>query len=163
MDMRSLIDLVAQTCVEPEIEVSFEEPTGRRPLIEEEVLDEKQNEILRKDTQSLSPDPGQKIISFVLDHYCDWTAFRRILWNFDGELPSMRFQIINRRSKNPTFILVGLPEEIDIAVRALQTEYDEWRQKFMDRQAKRQKSSQPGNTHEHVPAEDLNVRTTIAR
>lgn len=158
MDMRSLMDLIPQA--DPsEFEIDqAEEPRGRQSLLEdEEVLDET-NEILRRDNRSPQPDPGQKVVSFVLDaKVCRWADFRRVLKGMEGSHPSMRFQVLNRRSKNPTFFILGLPDDVDAAIQALQTEYDARRKEWMERHAK------PEAQPEAAPAPELAVSTVIDR
>jgi hypothetical protein len=157
MDMRSLMDLIPQA--DPsEFEIAQdEESRGRQSLLEDEVLDET-NEILRRDNASPQPDPGQKVVSFVLDaKVCRWADFRRVLKGMEGSHPSMRFQVLNRRSKNPTFFILGLPDDVDAAIQALQTEYDTKRKEYMERNAP--PAGEP--PVEVAPAPELAVSTVI--
>jgi hypothetical protein len=157
MDMRSIMDLIPQADPEEFESALVEEPRGRQSLLEDAVLDET-NEILRRDNRSPQPDPGQKVVSFVLDaKVCRWTDFRRVLWGMEGSHPSMRFQVLNRRSKNPTFFILGLPDDVDAAIQALQTEYDARREEYMARHAPPAGEPQA----EATPAPELAVATVI--
>lgn len=111
---------------EPEFEVEFvPEKRGRQTLTEDELLDEKHNEIRHRDETNPMAPPGHKVVHFLVRHQHDWVYLRRILWGLADEMPSMRFQVLNRRTRNPTILIMGLPEEVDKAVALVQADHDE--------------------------------------
>lgn len=89
------------------------------------IMEGRESEILHREEgdpgdlrvfQTRAPD-GHEAIEYQADSF-SWTHLRRIIWKATDELPSIRFQVVDR-SGTPKFFIMGEPGEIAELVRRL--------------------------------------------